>query len=93
MRRRLLLATALLVLAGCGVAPSGSSFTEAREPSCRYQGRDLHAGFLQLLPTWPRPIAIQRWSIRRVGLMVGVVLLALLALLTALNSFASAGLL
>ena len=31
-------------------------------------------------PSWPRPIAIQRWSIRRVGLMIGVALLALLAL-------------
>ena len=41
MRRRLLLlATACLVLTGCGVVPSGSSFTEAREPSCRYQGRE-----------------------------------------------------
>ena len=39
------------------------------------------------------PIAIQRWSIRRVGLMIGVALLALLALLTALSSFGAAGLL
>jgi hypothetical protein len=59
----------------------------------RDEGRDLHKEFLQLLPEWPRPIAIQRWSIRRVGLMAGVVLLALLALLTALSSFESAGLL
>jgi hypothetical protein len=38
-------------------------------------------------------VAIQRWSLRRVGLMIGVVLLALLALAAALNSFSSAGLL
>jgi hypothetical protein len=36
----------------------------------RAQGRDLHAEFLELLPERPRPIAIQRWSLRRVGLAV-----------------------
>ena len=55
MRRRLLLlATAWLVLAGCGVAPSGSSFTAAREPSCRYQGREGTAQMVliaQAVPT------------------------------------------
>jgi hypothetical protein len=43
----------------------------------REQGRDLHAEFLELLPERPRPIAIQRWSIRRIGLAM-VVLLGLL---------------
>jgi tRNA A-37 threonylcarbamoyl transferase component Bud32 len=42
----------------------------------RAQGRDLHAEFLELLPERPRPIAIQRWSIRRVGLAVVTLLLA-----------------
>jgi tRNA A-37 threonylcarbamoyl transferase component Bud32 len=32
------------------------------------QGRDLHAEFVRLLPTRPRPVSIQRWSARRVGL-------------------------
>jgi hypothetical protein len=59
----------------------------------RDQGRDLHAEFLRLLPEWPPPIAIQRWSLRRVGLMAGVLLLALLVLGMALGSFESAGLL
>ena len=59
----------------------------------REQGRDLHAEFVRLLPQWTPPVAIQRWSVRRVGLMIGVVMLALLALLTALSSFESAGLL
>ena len=35
----------------------------------RAQGRDLHAEFVALLPAPPRPIRIQRWSIRRVGLI------------------------
>jgi tRNA A-37 threonylcarbamoyl transferase component Bud32 len=41
----------------------------------REQGRDLHAEFVRLLPAPPRPVSIQRWSARRVGL------LALMALL------------
>jgi tRNA A-37 threonylcarbamoyl transferase component Bud32 len=44
----------------------------------REKGRDLHAEFLQLLPGRPRPIAIQRWSIRRLGLAVLTLLLATL---------------
>lgn len=55
MRRRLLLvAAACMVLAGCGVAPTSSSFTEAREPSCRYQGREgtaLMVLIAQAVPT------------------------------------------
>jgi tRNA A-37 threonylcarbamoyl transferase component Bud32 len=44
----------------------------------REQGRDLHAEFLRLLPARPRPIRIQRWSARRVGLLLLVVPLAAL---------------
>ena len=36
----------------------------------REQGRDLHAEFVNLLPARPRPIGIQRWSARRVGLLL-----------------------
>jgi tRNA A-37 threonylcarbamoyl transferase component Bud32 len=43
----------------------------------RDQGRDLHAEFVRLLPAPPRPISVQRWSARRVGLLL-VVLLALI---------------
>jgi tRNA A-37 threonylcarbamoyl transferase component Bud32 len=38
----------------------------------RAQGRDLHAEFLRLLPERPRPIAIQRFSPRRIGLTLMV---------------------
>jgi membrane-associated phospholipid phosphatase/tRNA A-37 threonylcarbamoyl transferase component Bud32 len=45
----------------------------------REQGRDLHTEFLQLLPERPHPIRIQRWSVRRVGLLLLMVpLVALL---------------
>ena len=74
-------------------ATSGITMPSQLRKTMRDQGRDLHADFLRLLPEWPPPIAIQRWSIRRVGLMIGVALLALLALLTTLSSFGAAGLL
>jgi tRNA A-37 threonylcarbamoyl transferase component Bud32/membrane-associated phospholipid phosphatase len=45
----------------------------------RAQGRDLHGEFVRLLPSAPQPIGVQRWSARRVGLL----LLALLALVPA----------
>jgi tRNA A-37 threonylcarbamoyl transferase component Bud32 len=38
----------------------------------RAQGQDLHAEFLKLLPEPPRPIAIQRFSARRLGLTLAV---------------------
>jgi tRNA A-37 threonylcarbamoyl transferase component Bud32/membrane-associated phospholipid phosphatase len=44
----------------------------------RAQGRDVHAEFLRLLPTRPRPIPIQRWTLRRVGLLAAMVLLLVL---------------
>jgi tRNA A-37 threonylcarbamoyl transferase component Bud32/membrane-associated phospholipid phosphatase len=43
----------------------------------RAQGRDLAAEFVRLLPTPPRPIAIQRWSTRRVALLLLVLLVLL----------------
>jgi membrane-associated phospholipid phosphatase/tRNA A-37 threonylcarbamoyl transferase component Bud32 len=59
----------------------------------RAQGRDLHAEFLRLLPERPAPIAVQHWSVRRVGLMIGVALAVVLAVLLAVIYFKSAGLL
>ena len=45
----------------------------------REHGRDLHAEFTKLLPQRLPPIRIQRWTVRRVGLLIGVVVLAVLA--------------
>jgi hypothetical protein len=45
----------------------------------RAHGRDLHAEFLKLLPEAPRPISIQRFSPRRIGLILGVLAGASLA--------------
>jgi tRNA A-37 threonylcarbamoyl transferase component Bud32 len=44
----------------------------------RAQGRDLHAEFIRLLPSPPQPVSIQRWTLRRVGLLAGTALLAFL---------------
>jgi tRNA A-37 threonylcarbamoyl transferase component Bud32/membrane-associated phospholipid phosphatase len=44
----------------------------------RQQGRDLHAEFLQLLPSRLPPVRIQLWSWRRVLLTIGTLLGALL---------------
>jgi membrane-associated phospholipid phosphatase/tRNA A-37 threonylcarbamoyl transferase component Bud32 len=59
----------------------------------REQGRDLHKEFLKLLPERPHPISTQRWSLRRVGLLLGVLLGGLLALLVVFSNLRSAGLL
>jgi tRNA A-37 threonylcarbamoyl transferase component Bud32/membrane-associated phospholipid phosphatase len=45
----------------------------------RAQGRDLHAEFIRLLPSPPRPIRVQRWSARRVGLWAAILALVVLA--------------
>jgi tRNA A-37 threonylcarbamoyl transferase component Bud32/membrane-associated phospholipid phosphatase len=49
----------------------------------RAQGRDLAAEFVRLLPEPPRPIAIQRWTLRRVGLWLVVLLVLIPAVLIA----------
>ncbi|HET7236195.1 MAG TPA: phosphatase PAP2 family protein [Actinomycetota bacterium] len=50
-------------------------------------GRDLLARFRRLAPD-RAPVAIQRWSIRRVTLTLGVVLVLMLALLLVVNNWA-----
>ena len=59
----------------------------------RDQGRDLHKEFLKLLPEAPHPISTQRWSIRRIGLLLGVLVVGLLVLLIVFSNLSSAGLL
>jgi hypothetical protein len=55
----------------------------------RAQGRDLHAEFVGLLPTPPPPIRIQRWSLRRIGLLAGVVVLVAFIVQTIAGSIAT----
>jgi tRNA A-37 threonylcarbamoyl transferase component Bud32 len=55
----------------------------------REQGRDLHAEFKHLLPYELRPIAIQRWSWRRVLLTVAALAAVMLGVLLAGNLLTS----
>jgi tRNA A-37 threonylcarbamoyl transferase component Bud32/membrane-associated phospholipid phosphatase len=45
------------------------------------QATDLHAEFVRLLPSPPRPIRIQRWTARRIGLCAAIVALLVVAAL------------
>jgi membrane-associated phospholipid phosphatase/tRNA A-37 threonylcarbamoyl transferase component Bud32 len=51
----------------------------------RERGRDLHAEFLELLPEKPTPISIQRFSLRRFGLALMVLLGLLIVVPTLVN--------
>ena len=55
----------------------------------REQGHDLHAEFKRLLPYQLRPIAIQRWSWRRVTLTVAVLVTVIIGLVLATNLLTS----
>ena len=63
-------------------AEIGEAFAAARglalpsqlRHALRATGRDVHEEFLRLLPAPPRPVRIQRWSIRRAALWAGVAL-------------------
>ena len=55
------------------------------------EGKDLVRQFRELAPK-RRPIAIQRWSVRRVGLTLGVALIAIIAASMAVSNFRGAGL-
>jgi tRNA A-37 threonylcarbamoyl transferase component Bud32 len=44
----------------------------------RQRGQDLHEEFLSLLPERPTPVRIQRWTVRRVGLLLAVLVATLL---------------
>jgi hypothetical protein len=48
----------------------------------RAQGRDLHAEFIRLLPAPPQPVSIQRWTMRRIGLALSVLVVALVVVPT-----------
>jgi hypothetical protein len=53
----------------------------------RAQGGNLYAEFVRLLPSPPRPIWMQRWSARRVGLWAAMVALLVLAALNTKTIF------
>jgi tRNA A-37 threonylcarbamoyl transferase component Bud32 len=60
------------------VATRGLTMPSQLRRLIREQGRDLHGEFRRLLPEPVTPIAIQRWSVRRVMLWIAVLLVVLL---------------
>jgi tRNA A-37 threonylcarbamoyl transferase component Bud32 len=73
-------------------ATRGATMPSQSRSILRKDRRDLLARFRELAPKHP-PIAIQRWSFRRVALTVGVLVVTILAGLMAFGNLQGAGLL
>jgi tRNA A-37 threonylcarbamoyl transferase component Bud32 len=77
-------AFAPLTLPGAGHTPLaalGLALPSQLRHLLRAQSRDLYAEFVRLLPSPPRPIRMQRWSARRVGLWAAILAVLVLATL------------
>ncbi|HEX2551524.1 MAG TPA: phosphatase PAP2 family protein, partial [Nocardioidaceae bacterium] len=61
-------------------AARGLALPSQLRRALRDKGLDLHAEFVRLLPEAPRPVSIQRWNLRRVGLWALVLALGFLML-------------
>ena len=72
-------------------ATHGMTMPSQTRSLMKESGKDLVAEFRALAPKRP-PISIQRWSVRRIGLTLGVLLIGLIALTTAFSNFRGAGL-
>ena len=72
-------------------ATHGMTMPSQTRSLIKESGKDLVAEFRALAPRRP-PISIQRWSVRRIGLTIGVLLVGLIALSTAISNFRGAGL-
>jgi membrane-associated phospholipid phosphatase/tRNA A-37 threonylcarbamoyl transferase component Bud32 len=83
-------AFAPLTLTGAGRSPLatlGLAMPSQLRGMLRAQGRDLYAEFIRLLPSPPRPIGMQRWSARRIGLWAAILALVALAALNPRHLF------
>jgi hypothetical protein len=72
-------------------ASHGMTMPSQSRALLKQQKRDLIAEFRKLAPSRP-PISIQRWSVRRIGLTLGVLLLALVTMSVVVSNFRGAGL-
>jgi membrane-associated phospholipid phosphatase/8-oxo-dGTP pyrophosphatase MutT (NUDIX family) len=90
--RRALLQYSPEEIAEAFAATRGLTLTSQLRARLRQDGRDLIGQFRALAP--PRaPIRIQRWSIRRIGLTVAVLLLTVVSLVITIGAFQGAKLL
>ena len=90
--RRALLQFSPDEIAEAFAATRGLTLTSQLRSRLRQDGRDLIGQFRDLAPKRP-PIRIQRWSIRRIGLTLFVLALALLGLVLTIAAFQGAKLL
>jgi tRNA A-37 threonylcarbamoyl transferase component Bud32/membrane-associated phospholipid phosphatase len=70
-------------------AARGLALPSQLRRALRSDARDIHGDFLRLLPERPRPIRVQRWSIRRVAVALGVAGLILLLVINWARLFGS----
>jgi tRNA A-37 threonylcarbamoyl transferase component Bud32/membrane-associated phospholipid phosphatase len=59
-------------------ADQGLALPGQLRQALRESGRDVHEEFLRLLPRRPVPVRVQRWSARRVGLWIALILAVIL---------------
>jgi tRNA A-37 threonylcarbamoyl transferase component Bud32/membrane-associated phospholipid phosphatase len=90
--RRALLQYSPDEIAEAFAATRGLTLTSQLRSRLRQDGRDLIGEFRRLAPQ-RAPIKIQRWSLRRIGLTVSVLVLTLLALVLTLGALQGAKLL
>ena len=62
-------------------AARGLALPSQLRRALRAEGRDIHGEFLRLLPERPRPIKVQRWTLKRVVVAFVTVVLVLLLVL------------
>lgn len=70
-------------------AARGLALPSQLRRALRAEGRDLHGEFLRLLPEPPRPIKVQRWTVRRVLVAAVAAVLLVLLVLNGARLFAS----
>ena len=90
--RRALLQYSPDEIAEAFAATRGLTLTSQLRARLRQDGRDLIGEFRALAPQ-RAPIRIQRWSLRRIGLTVSVIVLTVLALVVTIGAFQGAKLL
>ncbi len=71
-------------------AARGLALPSQLRRALKSDARDIHGQFLRLLPERPRPIRVQRWSLRRVAITLGALaLVVVLAVSTAMRFVSS----
>ena len=71
-------------------AARGLALPSQLRRALREEGRDLQEEFLRLLPARPRPIKVQRWTLRRIAVAFVAAIVVILLLLNAARLFGNA---